>query len=298
MKIILQKKKLALWFGAAFVIISIGFMVLIFHVQRQNFSSTNKENLQVLANEKALLVKTFLESQKEKLEIIASMNVFKEALLYPNDPAKIEIAKNWINELKNVIPGISLLNSEGIVSIGEIDLPGTDRSQHLYFLAKRQDILFTRYYDPLRKGDYYAIIGPIYDNTDKSKIIGRISFDIELDKISALMTESLSNDTNEVYLIDETGLLLSNSKYIGSGDKKGVLIQEVKNDESEDCLEDLKKYQKDGVIEKHEEKILSYLNYMGNEVFGAHAYIPQIMGCVIAEESVKKVLGIYDVKLY
>ncbi len=298
MKIILQKKKLILWLCLIFIIIFIGLMSFVVYAQRQNFINAHKESLQILANEKAAQVNTFLESQKEKLLTIASMDVFIEAVKYPNDPVRIEIAKNRINELKNVIPGISILTNGGIAVIGEFDLPGTDYGQHPYFARKDTKTSFVRYYDPQRKADYYAIIGPIYGSADKSKIIGRMAFDIGLDKINALMKESLENDSNEVYLIDETGLLLSNSKYVGSGDKKGVLIQEVKNDESDACLEDLKKYQKDGVIEKHEEKILSYLNYMGNEVFGAHACIPQIMGCVIAEESAKKVLGIFDVKLY
>ncbi|MCX6795877.1 MAG: cache domain-containing protein, partial [Candidatus Falkowbacteria bacterium] len=150
--------------------------------------------------------------------------------------------------------------------------------------------------DLQRKKDYFGVIGPIYDGTKKNKVIGVIGFDIELEKISALMKGSSEGKTKEVYLIDKTGLLLSRSAYIDKDNKGGVLIQEVKNEESDACLEDLKKYQKDGVIEKHEEKILSYLNYMGNEVFGAHAYVPQIMGCVIAEESTKEVLGIFDVK--
>jgi C4-dicarboxylate-specific signal transduction histidine kinase len=296
MKIILQKKKLALWFGAVFVIISIGCIVLMFHVQRQNFSNTYKEDLQALANEKALLVNTFLESQKEKLEIIASMNVFKEALLYPNDPAKIAIAKNRINELKSIIPGISILTNKGITVIGEVDLPGTDYGQHPYFLAKRRDITFAMYYDPLRKDDYYAIIGPVYGGADRSKIIGRIAFDIELEKISALMKKTPVSKTNEVYLIDETGLLLSDSNYINNDNKNGVLIQEIKSDGAKACLADLKKYKKDGAIEEHKDKVGQYINYMGDEVFGAIAHVPSIMGCVIAEESAKKVLGIYDVK--
>jgi len=298
MKIILQKKKLALWLGAVFLIIFIGFMVLMFHVQRQNFSNTYKGSLQVLVNEKALLVNTFLESKVEEQKIIASMNVFKEALLYPNDPAKIAIANNRINELKSIIPGISLMNSEGIVATGDIDLPGTDYSQHPYFIAKRQDIMFARYYDPLRKDDCYAIIGPIYGNKDKTKIIGRIAFDIELNKIGTLMKEGSEGKTREVYLIDETGLLLSDSKYIDQGNKNGVLIQKVKSDGANECLADLKKYQKDGVIKEHKDEISQYINYMGDEVFGAIAHVPSIVGCVIAEESAKKVLGIFDVNLY
>ena len=106
------------------------------------------------------------------------------------------------------------MNNQGIVATGDIDLPGTDYSQHPYYLAKRQDVSFTRYYDPLRKMDYYAIIGPIYDTVDKNKLIGRIAFDIELYKIGDLVKETVDGMDDEVYLIDKNGLLLSDSKYI------------------------------------------------------------------------------------
>ena len=78
--------------------------------------------------------------------------------------------------------------------------------------------------------------------------------------------------------------MLSGSEYIGQGNTNGVLIQEVKSDGARLCLADLKTFTLDGVIEEHEEGVLEYTNYMGNEVYGAHAYVPSIMGCVIAEE--------------
>ena len=291
MKSFLRKNKLALWLGVVFILLFVGFMVLMSCIQRQMFIDIHKENLQILANEKAAQVNMFLEFQKEKLSIIASMDVFKEAAMYPNDSSKVEAAKNMINELKNTILGISILTEEGIAVIGEFDLPGTDYTQHPYFASKEEKkIAFQRYYDPQRKADYYAIIGLIYDDTDKSKIIGIIALDVRLDELSALMKETFRTGTNEVYLIDETGLLLSNSKYIGQGNKNGVLIQEVESDGAKVCLEHIKKYGKSESVEEHTEEVIQYANYMGNEVFGAHAYVPSIMGCVIAEEGADEIL--------
>jgi len=285
----MKYKKTVITFSCIFVFIFVILFFLLINYQKESVIKANEKNLQLLANEKASQINLFLESQKEELFIIASTNVFKEAILYPSDELKISAAKNRINELKDTIPGISLMNSEGIVSTGDIDLPGTDYSQHPYYLAKRQDIMFTRYYDPLRKGDYYAIIGPIYDNTDKSKIIGRIAFDIELEKISALMKETLES-SEEIYLIDETGLLLSSSKFIDGNNKNGILIQEVKSDGAKACLDNLRKSGKNDFVEQHNETVFEYTNYMGDEVFGAHAYVPNIMGCVIAEKGADELL--------
>jgi hypothetical protein len=145
--------------------------------------------------------------------------------------------------------------------------------------------MFTRYYDPLRKRDYYAIIGPVYDNVDKSKIIGRMAYDISLDEVGALFEENTENDTAEVYLIDEMGLLLTMSKYYDKSNNYGILIQEVKSDGAKLCFGDLGKYEEDSAIEGHKEEIIRYKNYMGDEVFGAHVYMPSINGCVIAEKN-------------
>jgi len=292
MKIISLQKKIVLVIGVVLLLLFITTSVLMSLAQRQLLITSHKESLQMLANEKSAQIEMFLESQKEKLEIIASMNVFKQAVLYPNDPAVIATAKDRINELKNIIPRIALFTSEGIMFIAESGPVPIDYSTIPYFVSKDKKIIFMRYYDTFQKKDYYSILGPMYDEVEKNKVIGAIAFDIELDKISTLMKETLDSKTNEVYLIDETGILLSGSKYIGKGNKNGILIQEVKSDGVKACLADLKKYKKDGTIEDHEEAVFQYINYMGDEVFGAHAYVPSIMGCVIAEEGKGEILGV------
>ena len=289
MKNKIQIKKIALWIGVVFIILFIGTTILMSLTQRQLLIDADKQSLQILANEKAAQVNNFLESQKEKSEIIATMNVFKEVVKDPNNTAKIEVAKDRINELKDIIPRIAIFTNEGIMFIAESGPVPIDYSALPYFVSKDKNIVFIRYYDSFQKRDYYSILGPIYDNADKSKIIGAIAFDLELDKVSILMKEVLESKTGEVYLIDENGLLLSGSEYIGEGNKDGVLIQEVKSEGAKECLEDLEKYRGDGFVEEHEEEVISYTNYMGNEVFGAHAYVPSIMGCVIAEKSADEI---------
>jgi hypothetical protein len=289
MKNFIRKNKGVLLICIIFIILFIGLICLGLNVQKQQVLILHKQSLQILANEKAAQVNTFLENQKEKQAIIATMNVFKEVVKDPNNTAKIEVAKDRINELKDIIPRIAIFTNEGIMFIAESGPVPIDYSALPYFVSKDKNIVFIRYYDSFQKRDYYSILGPIYDNADKSKIIGAIAFDLELDKVSILMKEVLESKTGEVYLIDENGLLLSGSEYIGEGNKDGVLIQEVKSEGAKECLEDLEKYRGDGFVEEHEEEVISYTNYIGNEVFGAHAYVPSIMGCVIAEESADEI---------
>jgi hypothetical protein len=283
---IIRKNKGIILLSIIFILLFMGLICLGLNIQKQQVIEVHKESLQILANEKAAQIDNFLESQKEKQEIISSVGVFKEVVKDPKNPAKIDAAKNRINELKEFYPGIGILTKEGIVIVAENNPAGTDYSSLPVFPMNNQsEIIFTRYYDSQRKKDYYAVGGPIYDRIEKDKVIGSIAFDVELDEISVLMKETLDEgESDEVYLIDENRLLLSSSEYIGEGNKNGVLIQEVKSDGAKACLEDLNKYGNNKSVEEHTEEVIQYTNYMGNEVFGAHAYVPSIMGCVIAEE--------------
>ncbi len=284
------KKKLAFCFSIAIITIFAALIVCMILAQRDLLVESRKQSLQIYANEKAFLVNSFLENQKEKLATIAALDDFQEVALNPNDSIKIEAAKRKILELKRVLPGIAVLTKEGIIIVSETNPAGTDYSFLPQFPVTDSSVVtFVRYYDQVKKRDFYAIGGPLHDPADSSKVIGVITFDVALDNVGDLMTAAEAGDTNEVYLIDSTGLLLSKSAYVGKNDKSGVLLQEVTSDGAKACLEDLKKYGEDTFIEKHEEIVPRYLNYMGTDVFGAHAYVPEIMGCVLAEESVEEV---------
>ena len=290
MKEFIRKNKGVLVLCIIFIILFIGLICLGLNIQKQQVIEVHKENLQILANEKALHINTFLENQKEKQEIISSVGVFKEVVLNPTDTTKIEAAKNRINEISPIIHRIAIFTKDGIMFIVERGPVPIDYSTLPYFVSKDKNIIFMRYYDPFQKRDYYSVLGPIYDRIEKDKVIGAIAFDVELEKINSLMKETLDNgESDEVYLIDENRLFLSGSEYIGEGNKDGVLIQEVESDGAKQCLKDLEKYKKEGFVEEHEEEVIQYTNYMGNEVFGAHAYVPSIMGCVIAEKSADEI---------
>ena len=270
-----------------FILLFIFLICLGLNVLKQQAIDINKKNLQILANEKAMQVNMFLDSLKEKFNIISTGLVFEEVVKDPDNPVKIELAKKRINELKHVIPRIAVFTKAGVMFIAESGPVPKDYSAIPYFSSKDKEIIFMRYYDEYQKRDYYSILGPIYDSIEKDKVIGSIAFDVELDKISNITKESFDWGENiEVYLIDETGLLLSNSKYIGDNNKNGILIQEIKSEGAKNCLEWLEKHHNGETIEKHEDEIMRYKNYMGDEVYGVHAYIPAIEGCVIAEKGV------------
>jgi len=292
MKKFFKRNKLIFFLCLAFIILFIWFVFLGLNYERQVIINTHEQNLQIMADEKASQVNTFLEMQKEKSAIFGSMSVFREAAMFPNDTAKIKEAKKLIDNLNDIVPGLGILTNEGIIIVSADNPAGADYSSLPGFPVINDDLTFrfTRYYDKQRKKDYYAVAGLIYDSKEKNNLTGVISFDVEFDKISELMKETVETPDSEVYLIDETGLLLSGSRYIGNGNKNGILIQTVKSEGAKVCLEDLKKYLKNGNIEEHEEKVFQYTNYMGDEVLGVHAYVPALRGCVIAEEHIDRII--------
>lgn len=289
MKIDCDIRNSSIKYGIILVLIFIVFLLAMAYTQRLMFITAHKDNLMTLAESKANQINTFLKSQKEKLSIIASIKDFKNALLISNDPSIIDQAKKRINDLKNIIPGISVMNSKGIVVIGDIDQPGTDYGFHPYFLGNRTDTTFTKYYDEFRKNNYFAVIGPVYDDSNNI-IIGRIAFDLELDQINNLMNESLEDNTS-IHLIDPDGFILGGSGYVRTENNKELLSQINLDDGAKFCLDHLKKYGgENGMVEKHEKDIIQYVNYKNIKVFGSHAYAPNISGCIIAEQNEDHVL--------
>lgn len=284
----IRKNNLIIWIFIAIVIMVIGLILNMLYTQRQMLVDAHKGSLQVLASEKSAQVNMFFDLQKEKLQSMSSMDVFKQAVLYPGDALKVTAAKNTIVELGGTM---ALFTSKGIIVYAGNAPAGTDYSADPYFISEDKQIIFSRYYDIYEKKDFYSVLGPIYDSQDKNKVIGAIGFHINLDDIGALMKQVLENQTSEVYLIDGEGMLLSGSKYIGQGNKQGILIQDVRSEGATACLDHIKKYGDNESINTRTEDVLQYKNYMGNEVFGAHAYVPAIGGCVIAEEGSNHILG-------
>ncbi len=281
MRKFLEKNKPAIWIYAISAILFAGFIFADLNYQKSQTLGMDKQMLQTLANDKAAEINLFFEFQKQKLLSLASMDAIKEAFLHPDDALKLDAAKKIIDGLGGTA---ALFTANGILVYATNAPSGVDYSGDSYFLKKDKNIFFGRYYDKYEKKDFYIVIGPVYGGQEKDKAIGAIGFHIPLEEVSNLMKENLNDSNEEVYLIDGTGLLLSASKYIGQGDKNGILVQQVQSDGAEDCLNDLKKFGEDSTIKPHQEEVTEYLNYMGEEVYGTHSYAPAIMGCVIAEE--------------
>ncbi len=243
-------------------------------------------SMQMIAREKAHQADTYMEFQKEKLRILASMNHFQEAALNPDDEDKIGRAKQLITRIGETYPGIGLFTEEGIIIAAENNPSRQDYGHLAYFTQEGHEVMFERYYDIARRQDYYAILGPVYHPENESKVIGGIGFDIDFHELSEIIRTDIECDISEAYLIDETKVLLSSSKYSEEELRSRAFVQEVRTEQADLCVEHIQEYRENGEAERIDEQVIKYINYRGEKVIGVHAHVFSIDGCVIVEKGV------------
>ena len=271
---------------ALVAIIAAGYSLAVYQ-QRNSDIEICKTELRELTEQKAEQVNQYLESKAGELDILMSFHEFAEVLKDPTNNAKIAQAKDRINELKDIIPGIGLMTNEGIIIVADIDLPGTDYSALPAFSMGVKGVTFTRYYDPLRRQDYYAVGGPFYDPQDPGTMIGVIAIDVPLGDLNEILATDNGTTTRELYLVDRDKIIITNSifgytPFAQSADTEGVA----------DCFACMDEHTEDGAIIEHEEAVSEYIDYRGVEVFGTHAYAPVINACLIGEMDKAEVVSL------
>jgi C4-dicarboxylate-specific signal transduction histidine kinase len=280
--------KKTLFVLAFFVFIFVELMIVQFYTQRNMFIESQKNGLRILADEKVSQINIFLNSEKEKLSLLASLDVFKNLILHPKDKTLYASAKETINKIKNILPGIGVFTKNGIIVVAENNASGTDYSSSSFFPAgDNMTIFLQRYYDSQRKKEYYGIVGPVYDSIQKNKVIGVIGYDIEVSKISSILAQSL-NTGDEVYFIDKDGIILADADR--TIDDTGYKMIEQKKGAAKDCIDDINKYSKYKEDISHQENISQYINYHNLDVFGTHSLVTGLSGCIISEKKSEEIL--------
>jgi hypothetical protein len=121
-----------------------------------------------------------------------------------------------------------------------------------------------------------GIIGSVYDG---KKFLGYILLIKQMNSLNSIVEnfEGLK-ETGDVYLVDNSRLLISNPRFKNFD----LLVQEVNTESSNICIKHL---QGEGFDENFEgaHKIYGYLNYYGDLVFGTHFPIFKTQWCLIVE---------------
>ena len=217
-------------------------------------------NLESIAQEKSNEIVKFLDSQEDKVLIVATKK----------DISNEELSK--IVNLNLEFHEIFVLNSEGmVISSSDIKMIGLDRSADTYFTeARTETYIKDAYFSTTTLQETLAISTPYQGGV----LVGRINLD-HLSKITVDRTGL--KVTGETYLINQDKLMITPSRF-----KSNTFLRvQVNTFGSEHCFE---KHLHD---EEHRTARI-YLDYRGGSVLGSHSIIKKMNWCLLTEINEKE----------
>ncbi|MEA3279913.1 MAG: ATP-binding protein, partial [Thermodesulfobacteriota bacterium] len=280
--------KIASKISISFLIITMALVTVagsVFYIiAKNNLKNAIFAHLETTAESRASQIETFLNMQKEKIKQLSQSIVFNNFL------RTNEQDQDYINKFNMAIIGLKkqegickdiyeifVLDAKGkaVVSSDRIRI-GLDRSTNSYFLkAKSGPYIKDAYFSQITGKKSMAVSAPITDSETKAflgVVVGRISMKI-LNEITAARTGL--GRTGELYLINRDGYMITPSCFR----KNTFLILNVDNENTRNCLEDLRKYGE----APHTHKAFIYTDYRGVKVLGVHNHIPEMQWGVIAK---------------
>ena len=257
-------------------------------------------HLETTVQSRANHIGNFLEEQREKILLIANIDILEDSL----NKANLEFSENDLNnlveELEEVLEineddfeEIFILNQEGIVVV-------STKSEHI---GKRVigDIEFL-----INKSG--AHISEIHYSDILNKLVIDISAKIISDEtketmgivVAVLSSEDLNEvtldrtglgQTGEIYLVNKDGYMITPSRFIP--EKVTFLKQKVDTINSRNCLS----MKGIGIEHIEHEPIAVFEDYRGVKVLGTHAYFPEMNWCLLAEIDEAEALGELKIQL-
>ena len=283
--------RISLSFSIAVVLLT-GISGAVFYSNsRTNLEQAIFTHLKTAATSRAEHIDTFLEEQKNKVEIIAQSLWLETALeaIINHRPDSAEHTEQIKSELQECLrPGKGLyelfvLNQDGtIIASTDQNKLGLDRSSDEYFLAgKSKTHVKDVYYSQTTKRNSISVSAPI--RADETGVfLGVLVVRFSLAPLHQITTNSTGlGETGEIYLVNKDGFMITPSRLV----KDTVLKQKVDTINVRRCL--MHKGQPDPVGQE----IAVFPDYRGISVLGAHEYIAQMQWCLLAEIDVKEALA-------
>lgn len=242
-------------------------------------------HLETTAESKKNHVQTFLKGEKELIKQLAESLVVKQLLLADkNDEDYTQKFNVALERFESTVwraeytYDIFVLDKDGIVVVStEEEEIGKDKSDDYVFLCGLGDVFvkdaYVFEYKNLRT---LAFSAPV--RGERSAILGvavaRVSIK-ELDKITADRTGL--GETGEIYIINKDGYMITPSWFI----EDTFLKQQVDTENARRCFEEVGQLGTQG----YEPEAILCQNYLGRDVLGVHAFIPEMSWCLLAEVS-------------
>ncbi|HEA68173.1 MAG TPA: hybrid sensor histidine kinase/response regulator, partial [Desulfobacterales bacterium] len=277
--------KISLSFLITAVILTSISISIVYIAVKNKFEEQIFDHLMTAAQSRANHLETFLEEQKEKVELIKVIPTFKELLITSkNNPAYNQKLEQTIETLgfnmHDEFYEIFLLDKNGtIVSSANRGSIGHDKSNDPYFLnAKETTYIKDAYYSTTNGKSSIAVSSPIIDYKT-NQLLGVIVARIETNKLNNITLDRTGlGETGEIYLVNKDYYMITPSRF----HEDVFLKQKVDTKNVRNCF-----LHKRGQKPKHKE-INTFSDYRGINVVGTHVYIPETKWALLAEIDAKE----------
>jgi len=263
-------------------------------VAKDNLRNAIYGQLEADVEENSRHIETYLELLKVSIAQL-SKSVVLEAFLKAgkeNPQARqtaFDVAMKRLirtKEANSEVYEFMLLDVDGrVIASSNKESVGLDRSADAFFIGGQNSIFIKdAYYSEVAKKNLITVSGPVL-NSDTNEFLGVLAARIRMVGLNNI-TEGSTNrsKSRELYIVNKYGYMITPSRFL----KNSFLKQRVDTDNFRDCL--LHRHQTVEYDNRQERPDIA-LNYRGQRVLGAHAYIPEMQWCVLSEIDEKEALA-------
>lgn len=260
---------------------------------KMNVSLTDHlgRELQMMGDARAEQVRLFLEGKENRVVDFSSDGFIKNSLYdikYNRD--KKETMNRLSNHLiVNKLPvdedfyKVFALGINGVVVASTDDASiGQDMAGDTVFLTgKNRPYVESLSYDNVSNVKSFVLSAPVIR---ENEFVGVIVIKMLPDAMMDIMAKKSSfGEELDAYIINKDGYLITPSRFLGKGNG-GILTQVVDTENSGKCLRDVEELVNTGEFHKSDKEMpMSFVDYRGADVIGAHQVIPKINWCLLSE---------------
>jgi len=272
-----------------FVLVSITLLITIsaffvYFVSRATISDVH-QRLESTAKENAYHIENYLSMLKWRIVDFSSDGEIKKCLHDLNNKTKngCGVDDLSLHFSENKLPIFEDLFEVFVVGIDGHVAASSDKSQvgknkinDPYFVYGKEKPYLKKIYHSQTLDQYTTTISApvIFDDKLEGVIVGRL----KLKNLSGIISKE---ENANILIVDDQGGLITPF----AGNPLFITRQIIRTDNTDKCVKYYREQDLAEEIKKHniEDEILIFDNHLGDTVLGAHAYVPEMNWCVLAE---------------
>ena len=256
-------------------------------------------HLETTARVKADEVSIFLNGKKDRAVDFSSDGFIKNSLYKIKNDIDIDETTEALTRhlIINKLPvdkyflEVFVIDTKGIIvgSTNNNTPIGFDFSNDLLYLkGKSEPYVKDLFFDEFIEKKILILSAPVLR---EGEFVGVVAIKMLPDGLSDITTERTGlGETGEVYIVNRESFLVTPSRFLQGGDK-GILVQIVNTENSVKCLLDLEEHISGDMSHEFRNDPVTFIDYRGEDVIGAHDIIPEMNWCLLAEIDKAEIWG-------